>query len=234
MSEGAREQYDRWHRSLARAPSHFAPWHDLVRDAIDPARELRDKRVLELACGRGEFARWLSAQQPRLMIAADFSRGALEIARDRIGSGCTHLLTADAQRVGVRSESFRTVISCETLEHLSEPHRALAEFARVLEPGGRLYLTTPNYLGPMGLYRGYLRLTNRRYSEEGQRINRFLTFPVVRRWLRRAGFRVIGTRATGHYLPWPRRAPVLLRLSHPWLQPFALHTLFIAEKPSHT
>ena len=124
------------------------------------------------------------------------------------------------------------MICCETLEHLRQPRAALAELARVLRPGGRLFLTAPNYLGPMGAYRGYLRLTGRRFSEEGQPVNRFLLAPRLRRWVRRTGLRIVGSEATGHYLPWPRRAPILLGTNAPWLSAFGLHSLTVALKTS--
>lgn len=44
--------------------------------------------------------------------------------------------------------SFDVVLFNETIEHLEgRPHGVLAEIRRVLRPGGRLFLTTPNVAG---------------------------------------------------------------------------------------
>lgn len=59
----------------------------------------------------------------------------------------------DLFRLPFDSDSFDSVVFAEVLEHLSEPAAALEEISRILESGGRLYLTTPN---PFSLYR-YLR-----------------------------------------------------------------------------
>lgn len=42
--------------------------------------------------------------------------------------------------------SFDVVLCVEGIEHVMDRHRTLAEFRRVLRPGGRLLLTTPNLL----------------------------------------------------------------------------------------
>jgi hypothetical protein len=82
----------------------------------------------------------------------------------------------------------------------------------------------------MGAYRGYLRLTGRRFSEEGQPINRFLLAPWLRRWVRRAGLQIVSCDGTGHYLPWPRRAPILVGTRVRGLATFGLHSLTVALK----
>jgi SAM-dependent methyltransferase len=137
---------------------------------------------------------------------------------------------ADAQAIALASDSMDTVICCETIEHVPDPRAAVRELARVLRPGGRLFLTTPNYLGLIGGYRGYLRLTGRRFTEEGQPINHFLLAPLVRRWVRSAGLRLVRSATTGHYLPFPGRPPILLIERSRVLDPFGLHALTVAEK----
>jgi SAM-dependent methyltransferase len=41
------------------------------------------------------------------------------------------------------ANSFDTVFSTQTLEHVEQPHLAVAEMSRVLRPGGYLILTAP-------------------------------------------------------------------------------------------
>ena len=231
----SRAAYDAWHTQVSGAEALDTPWHRLVRHALDGDRDLQGRRVLEIACGRGEFAAWVASHgRPSLLIAADFSMSAVRLARARAAGGSSsgplRFMQADAQALAIPSSSMDTVISCETIEHVPDPRAAVRELARVLRPGGRLFLTTPNYLGPMGAYRGYLRLTGRRYTEEGQPINHFLIAAAVRSWVRRAGLRIVRAESVGHYLPFPGRAPLLLIERTRWLAPFGLHALTVAEK----
>jgi SAM-dependent methyltransferase len=230
-----RADYDAWHDRVSGTDALDTPWHRLVQEAIDVDRDLTARRVLEIACGRGEFAGWCASHsRPSIYVAADFSISAVRLARARdhrqaAGDSRVRFVQADAQRMALPSASVDTVICCETIEHVPEPRIALGELARVLRPGGRLFLTCPNYLGPIGLYRGYLRLTGRRFTEEGQPINHFLLAPLVRRWVRAAGLRVILTRGRGHYLPFPGRSPLLLADRAPGLGVLGLHVLTVAE-----
>jgi ubiquinone/menaquinone biosynthesis C-methylase UbiE len=231
-----RAAYDAWHGHVSGTDALDTPWHRLVREALDSDRDVHGRRVLEIACGRGEFAAWCAAHgSPSLFVAADFSMSAVRLARARVSAGTPHgplrFMQADAQALAVPSSSMDTVISCETIEHVPDPRAAIRELARVLRPGGRLFLTTPNYLGPMGAYRGYLRLTGRKYTEEGQPINHFLIATAVRRWVRRAGLRIVHAESVGHYLPFPGRAPLLLAERTRLLSLFGLHALTVAEKP---
>ena len=232
--------YEAWHARLEVDDETATPWHRLVKAHLDPARDLAGKRVLEIACGRGGFACWLAARErhaPAEVVAADFAYTAVakgeEFAAPR---GLTNISweVADIQELKHADASFDTVVSCETIEHVPDPRRALRELARVLRPRGRLLLTAPNYLGAMGLYRAYMRLTGRRYTEEGQPINNFLLLPRVRAWVARAGLRVSEVDGVGHYLPFPGRPPIELPVfNNPrWLQRwFGLHSLIVAEKP---
>ena len=235
----SRTAYDAWHASHPVDAESDAPWHRAVKRHLEPGRDLAGQRVLEVACGRGGFAAWLATRTapPATLVAADFSPAAVTKARAfAVGLGITRVrwAIADIQAIGHPEATFQTVVCCETIEHVPDPRGALCELARVLRPGGRLYLTSPNYLGPMGLYRGYLRLTGRRFTEEGQPINHPLLLPRTVRWVRRAGLVVLAVDGTGHYLPFPGRPPIELPwIGRPrWLMRWlGLHSLVVARKP---
>ena len=235
----SKSAYEAWHERLDVDAEADAPWHLLVKAHLDAGRDLAGRRVLEIGCGRGGFACWLAAQasRPAEVVAADFAETAVRKGEEfaaRRGVEGVRWEVADIQAMAYPDASFDTVISCETVEHVPDWRRALCELARVVRPGGRLFLTTPNYLGPMGLYRGYMRLTGRRYTEEGQPVNNFMLLPRVRAWVARMGLRVLVVDAAGHYLPLPGRPPVRVpaldnaRFLTRWL---ALHSLVVAEKP---
>lgn len=235
----AREAYDAWHDALGVDEDVATPWHLMVRGALRAERDLADRELLEIGCGRGGFACWLATQPapPRLVHAADFSPSAVEKGRAHAaarGIARVRWRVEDIQAIRAPDASFDTVISCETIEHVPDPALAVRELARVLKPGGRLFLTTPNYLGPMGLYRGYMRLTGRRYTEEGQPINNFVMLPRTVAWVRAAGLRVERVQAVGHYLLVPGRRPHALpaldRLG--WLTRWAgLHSMVVGVRP---
>jgi ubiquinone/menaquinone biosynthesis C-methylase UbiE len=231
-----RADYDAWHNRVSGSDALDTPWHRLVQDVLSPVRDLNGRRVLEIACGRGEFADWCATHsRPAMFVAADFSMSAVRLARTRVASSpagtAVRVLQADAQAIALPSSSVDTVICCETIEHVPDPRAAIRELTRVLRPGGRLFLTHPNYLSPIGAYRGYLRLTGRRFTEEGQPINHFLIAALVRRWVRSTGLRVVRAQSSGHYLPFPGRPPILLVDRTRWLSAFGLHALTVAEKP---
>ena len=230
--------YEEWHARLGVDAEANAPWHLLVREHLDRSRDIRNKRVLEIGCGRGGFSCWLATQAngDARIVAADFSPTAVAKGAEYAeGKGIRGIEweVGDIQHIGHASGSFDTVISCETIEHVPDPALAVRELGRVLVPGGRLFLSTPNYLGMTGVYRGYLRLIGRRFQEEGQPINNFNMLPRTMAWVRAAGLEVVAATGSGHYLPFPGRRPLRFRAldALPALTRWtALHSLVVARK----
>ena len=238
IQRDARNEYESWHDRLAVDAAADTPWHSLVKQHLNIDRDLTGKKVLEIACGRGGFACWLASEdhRPREIVASDFALIAVAKGRafaQEAGISTIKWEVGDIQSLAHPDASFDTVISCETIEHVPDPRKAIRELSRVLKPGGRLFLTTPNYFGTMGLFRGYLRLSGRPYTEEGQPINNFLVLPRTRAWVASEGLRIATVDAVGHYLPFPGRPPIEMpRLNDPriamrWV---GLHSLIIAEK----
>jgi SAM-dependent methyltransferase len=130
-------------------------------DAIDgrflvaaAVARLRGVRVLDVGCNAGV----LLAEVPHAnrRIGIDLSPDALSIARGL--NPTATLAVADMLALPLRSASVDVVLFCGMLE-VPAPERkadALAEVARVLRPGGRLYLTTLNRRYPR--YRGHERV----------------------------------------------------------------------------
>src|SRR6185436_2470923 len=171
--ENAKEAYEVWHGQLDVGLETNTPWHQLLKTHLDPQRDLVGKRLMEIGCGRGDFTCWLARQEqrPAEIVAADFAVTAIEKGRafaKGLGLQGISWEVHDIQNIQHPSGSFDTVISCETVEHVPDPRKAISELARLLKPGGRLLLTTPNYLGVYGGYRAYMRMTGRRYTEIGQ------------------------------------------------------------------
>lgn len=70
-----------------------------------------------------------------------FFKGKLYVGCDmREGRGVDKVLNLHS--IDVPDESVGTVISCDTLEHVEFPHRALLEIHRILKPGGMVFLST--------------------------------------------------------------------------------------------
>jgi ubiquinone/menaquinone biosynthesis C-methylase UbiE len=236
-----RTDYDAWHqRIFDAAPAHddtSAPWYQLVLEYLGPVSGLR---VLEVACGRGGFARHL-ARAGAQVTACDFSSAALRATRVKLCSNGqpppAALVQGDAQNLPFADNSFDVLVSCETIEHLPAVQSALNEMFRVTRPGGRLFLTTPNYFNFMGLYEIYARFRHpARHSD--QPFDRRQWFPQVHRWIRRAGWTILRTDGTVHQFPFfPGRNPVRWqalessRALRKLLSPFAYTYFVAAAKP---
>ncbi|HEX2922861.1 MAG TPA: class I SAM-dependent methyltransferase, partial [Chloroflexota bacterium] len=126
-------------------------WPDFrleVETILRLARPVASGRVLELGCGSGALLRTV-APIARLAGGMDISAAGRELAagwirqevRGRTGVG---LLCARAEKLPFDDGSFDAVVSQHLVEHLDDPSAALAEWYRVLRPGGILVLVTPN------------------------------------------------------------------------------------------
>jgi 2-polyprenyl-3-methyl-5-hydroxy-6-metoxy-1,4-benzoquinol methylase len=230
----SRSAYDDWHSGIE--VDEYSPtlWYSLVAGELKQ-QDLAGKTILEIGCGRGGFACWLMAQQPApsKFIAMDYAPAAVEWGRryaERKGVQGIEWDVADIQAIPQPADSFDFVISCETIEHVPDPQRAVSELVRILKPGGQLLLTTPNYFSVLGLYRGYLRLLGRPFSEGGQPINNLMLHPRTVGMVKASGARIVHNNSVGQTLFMPGKVPKSFPNS-PGLKWFGVQSFVVAKKP---
>ncbi len=130
-------------------------WHRgkliMIDELIRPHLRV-GSRLLEIGCGAGNLL--LQASVPgSYPMALDLSMQALRFVRSRLEeakSGAEALRDfACTQAIGeclpLADETFDCVLMSEVIEHLEAPQISIREAVRVLRPGGRLLITTPNY-----------------------------------------------------------------------------------------
>jgi SAM-dependent methyltransferase len=99
--------------------------------------------VLEAGCGEG-YGADLLAGTARLVCALDYD--ALTAAHVARAYPDVHALLGNLAGLPVRSSTVDVVANLQVIEHLWNQEEFLRECHRVLRPGGRLLLTTPNRL----------------------------------------------------------------------------------------
>jgi len=115
--------------------------HEAAYAAVGPL--CAHSRVLDAGCGEGYGAALARRAGATTVIALDYDTWAVERA-----ARTYRLPTVRGNLVDlpVADGAFDLVLSLQTLEHVWDQPRFVAECGRVLRPGGRLALTTPNRL----------------------------------------------------------------------------------------
>jgi SAM-dependent methyltransferase len=108
------------------------------------------ERVLDVACGPGNFSRdFALAAGHGLVVGVDSSQTMLGVAVRDNPMGNLAYLRGDACDLPFGDGSFDAVCCFAALYLIEEPVRALAEIVRVLAPGGRLALMSSCNRGPV-------------------------------------------------------------------------------------
>lgn len=157
-----------WKRLLGRAPAQSIPasvplaeiirhFNDAAGDeehfpsTIDPRiyhvqlileyfGDLNGKRVLDVGCGKGRFARVLGERFPvSSIVAFDLAEAMLRCVPAGMRR-CAGSMTA----LPFQSEGFDCAYATESLEHAVDIDAAVAEMCRVMKPGGRIVIIDKN------------------------------------------------------------------------------------------
>jgi len=107
-------------------------------------RSIRNNaRVIDIGCGTGYGSAVLG--EKCTVVAIDNSKEAIKYANKHY-SEKAKFLKAKASKLPFKDSEFDAACSFEVIEHLRDVHKFLKEVLRVLKPGGKFILSTPNKL----------------------------------------------------------------------------------------
>jgi SAM-dependent methyltransferase len=118
------------------APS-FRGMYDRLQDAID--EYVRPEHVvLDAGCGSGRVFQHRLAGRARRVVGVDVTD------EPRGNANIDDAAKADLRALPFARDTFDLIVVSTVAEHLTEPEPVFRELARVLRPGGRLLVLTPN------------------------------------------------------------------------------------------
>ncbi len=103
----------------------------------------QDKTFLDIGCATGKLLAYMQNRNWKV-------RG-VEICKESAEYGIKQrgvpIFIGTLPQAKLRSESFSLIHFSHLIEHVADPRALLAEVRRILKPGGRVIITTPNCTG---------------------------------------------------------------------------------------
>jgi SAM-dependent methyltransferase len=139
-------------------------------------------RILDAGCGGGGMPLSL-AEEARLAVGIDpaerFQDAGVKLGQER-SLRHLHFALADGMYLPFLDETFDLVLSHAVIEHVADAALYLRECARVLAPGGRMYLSTSPYLSFAGAHLPRLKVPVPLHLIAGRRVA-FASFRLLAR-----------------------------------------------------
>ncbi len=119
----------------------FARRFKLMQQQVD----FTNKRIADIGCGEGvwldQFAKFTAKEN---VFGSDLDPESLAIARQNSHLDPHNIVESPAEKLPWADNSFDIVFSNEVLEHVNDDRQSVAEAMRVLVPGGKFIVFTPN------------------------------------------------------------------------------------------
>ena len=121
-------------------PSTIDPriWH--VKLILEQIGDASGKRVADIGCGKGRFARIVKERWPDAhVLAVDLAEAMLNHVPANI-----ERIAASMTALPIANDAMDAAYATESLEHAVDIPAAVAELARIVKPGGRIAIIDKN------------------------------------------------------------------------------------------
>ena len=177
-----------WKVRLLRNPNEQFSHYE--RNWVLPPLFKRHEKVLDLASGNSIVGSYLHQKFHCDVLAYDISAKAISAAKKK---GVKGIVGSVEKKFPFKTATFDLVFWGDNIEHILGPKKTLQEIHRVIKPGGRLILSTPNQA--YWRYRLYMFTRGMLPKTEGEdnppwewEHIRFFNRPVVKQLLMETGF----------------------------------------------
>lgn len=198
------------------APQRF--WHQerfaASLEALAPEPNLR---ILDVGCGSGVFADRAATLPGSQVLGVDANPQAIEFATQTFARENLEFRLGMLDELDLAPESFDRISFLEVVEHVYEDQArtTLSDFHRLLAPGGRVVISTPNMRSAWPLIEWALDRTGIAPHMEGEQHVAGYTPASLRRLCEETGFRLVSSDTLFVVSPWLSLASQrLARLAH--------------------
>lgn len=105
----------------------------------------KDDKILDLACGTGFGSNILAQHTNAVVTGGDIAADAVKECAAAWSRPNLQFMMMDGTALPFTDNYFDKIVSFETIEHTTKYVEMLAEFHRVLKPGGIAFISTPNF-----------------------------------------------------------------------------------------
>jgi 2-polyprenyl-3-methyl-5-hydroxy-6-metoxy-1,4-benzoquinol methylase len=136
-------QYEAFHSGSA--PQRFWHWAKYT-EALRLLAPRSGERLLDVGCGSGVLADLMAADEDVSVLAVDGNDAAIAFACERFRRPNLEFRRGLVDELDLPPGSFDGIAFLEVIEHVTEAQAraVLRTFHRLLKPGGRLVVSTPN------------------------------------------------------------------------------------------
>ena len=197
-----RELYEQIHQ-IENSHWWYAARRKIIYDWVFKTLAINDtQKILDVGCGTGFNIEYVQTKGFPSVVGLDLSKDALNFCKMR---NLSDLICCNAITIPLVDKSFDVVLALDLLEHLENDVQAIHEFARIIKPGGKLFLFVPAYQILWGLQdvvgHHFRRYTAREIQGKVLNSNLMITkltyvntflFPLI--WMGRIALRILGNR----------------------------------------